>query len=30
MGEVDYKAYTLDSAPFKQGVFERSTLFKPI
>jgi len=30
MGEVDYKAYTLDFVPFKQGVFERSALFKPI
>ena len=30
VGEVEYKAYTLDFIPFKRGVFERSILFKPI
>jgi hypothetical protein len=30
IGEVEYSAYSLDFIPFKQGVFERSTLFKPI
>ena len=28
VGEVDYKAYSLDFIPFTKGVFERSTLFK--
>jgi len=28
MGEVDYKAYTLDYIPFKTGAFERATLFE--
>jgi hypothetical protein len=28
VGEVDYKAYTLDFIPFKQGMFERAILFK--
>jgi len=27
VGEVEYKAYTLDFIPFKRGVFERSILF---
>ena len=28
VGEVDYKAYSLNFIPFKQGVFERTILFK--
>ncbi len=28
IGEVEYKAYSLDFFPFKRGVFERSILFK--
>lgn len=29
IGEVEYKAYSLDFFPFSRGVFERSALFKP-
>jgi hypothetical protein len=28
-GEVHYKAYTLESVPFKDGLFHRSSLFRP-
>ena len=28
IGEVEYFAYSLDFSPFKQGIFERATLFK--
>ena len=30
VGQVEYKAYSLDFIPFKRGVFERAVLFKPI
>jgi len=30
VGEVEYKAYRLDFIPFKDGVLNRSVLFKPI
>jgi len=30
VGQVKYKAYSLDFIPFAKGVFERAVLFKPI
>ncbi len=27
VGEVEYKAYKLEFVPFKQGVFERSSIY---
>lgn len=30
VGEVEYKSYKLDFIPFKRGVFERSSIYKPI
>ncbi len=30
VGQVEYRAYSLDFLPFAKGVFERSVLFKPI
>ena len=30
VGEIEYKAYSLDFIPFKDGVFDNSILFKPI
>ena len=29
VGQVEYKAYSLDFCPFTKGVFERAVLFKP-